>query len=117
MEIDQGKMDMTEINTKDIAKVIAEARQEVKGVKGVEPFLGTDADLVEAYEQHKEWQKINQLDSLSYVPEPFRKKQLRLVSAGALLDADVPPRKLMLGPWFKRNRCFQATCLRATGCA
>lgn|GEM_PF-4245398 len=83
--------------------VLREARQETKRLnrKDVVPFLGTDAELVEAYEKHQEWQRVNQLDDARYVPEPFRKRQLRLTSAGELLDADVPPRETMLWPWFK----------------
>ncbi|MGD9921046.1 MAG: hypothetical protein AB7V13_06320, partial [Pseudorhodoplanes sp.] len=83
--------------------VLREVRQETKGLnrKNVVPFLGTDAELVEAYEKHQEWQRVNQLDDARYVPEPFRKRQLRLTSAGELLDADVPPRETMLWPWFK----------------
>ncbi|GLI94981.1 AAA family ATPase [Methylocystis echinoides] len=97
-----GETIKTEIDAKAFAKTLADARQEVKGVKDAVPFLGTDADLVAAYYQHKEVIRKAQLENERCgIAEPFNKKQLRLVSAGDLLDADAPSRKLMLGPWFK----------------
>ena len=45
--------EVTVVDNNGFAKVLTEARHEVKGMKDVVPFLGTDADLVKAYEQHR----------------------------------------------------------------
>ncbi len=89
--------------TEGLAKLVGEAKQEAKHCRkqDVEPFLGTDEEYAKAFEAYKAFVKANSLDDARYIPEPFTKKQLKISSAGDLLDADIQPRKLMLAPWFK----------------